>query len=63
VVVSFSADNEAKVRELCATSDVPFAVIGETGGDRLRIDDVINVEVARLTASHHAALTTIVGHD
>jgi phosphoribosylformylglycinamidine synthase subunit PurL len=61
VIVSFDARHEAELRSRCDAAGVPFAPIGSTGGDRLRIDDLVDVEVAALAERHARALDSVVG--
>lgn len=60
VVVSFAPEHGPAVETLAKKHGVPVAVIGTTGGTSLRIADLIDVSVARLTSSHSSALDAIV---
>jgi phosphoribosylformylglycinamidine synthase len=61
IVISFAAEHEPAIRTACASADVPFALLGETGGDQLVIDDLARVPVAALATAHRSALDAIVG--
>jgi phosphoribosylformylglycinamidine synthase subunit PurL len=63
VIISFPRDNTDTIRALCASAKVPFAVIGETGGDVLAIDDVALVRVDALAKAHQSALSSVAGPD
>jgi phosphoribosylformylglycinamidine synthase subunit PurL len=62
-IVTFAPEHEAKVHDICRAQGVPCVVVGETGGDRLRIDDQVNTEVSKLAQAHRDALASIVGAD
>jgi phosphoribosylformylglycinamidine synthase len=61
VIVSFAPSREAEVRTLCARFDVPCEVIGEVGGDALRIEECLEVPVTVLAEAYHRCLEAIVG--
>jgi phosphoribosylformylglycinamidine synthase len=61
VIVSFPREHTDTIRGLCESAKVPFAVIGETGGDVLAIDDVALVRVDALAQAHQSALASITG--
>jgi phosphoribosylformylglycinamidine synthase subunit PurL len=63
VVISFTPDHEQTIRAACASANVPFSLLGETGGDTFVIDDLARVAVTKLTAAHRGALDAIVGAD
>jgi len=47
-VVTCVPDNVDEVLSLAASFSVPATVIGSTGGDRLVINELINLELAQL---------------
>jgi phosphoribosylformylglycinamidine synthase subunit PurL len=61
ILVSFAPADAERVRMLCDAHGVPLAILGEVAGDRLAIDDVLDVSVAELALAHHRALESIVG--
>jgi phosphoribosylformylglycinamidine synthase len=63
VIISFPRENSDTIRGLCESAKVPFAVIGETGGDVLAIDDVALVRVDAMTKAHQSALSAITAPD
>ncbi len=60
-VIAYAPQHEPSVRAAAQAADVPFAVIGTTGGDRLRIDRVVDLGVVELANAHRRALECIVG--
>jgi phosphoribosylformylglycinamidine synthase II len=63
VVISFEPAREAELSQLAAQAGVPFAVLGETGGEALVVDALADVPVSALQAAHRSALDAIVGRD
>jgi phosphoribosylformylglycinamidine synthase len=61
IVVSYAPQHEETIRALCADAAVPFARLGETGGEALVIDALAWVSVESLAAAHRSALDAIVG--
>ncbi len=59
VVVSFSAENVAKLEAAASRINIPFDVIGEVGSDRLLIDDLINVDVKELSSIFYSVLPSL----
>ncbi len=59
-VVSVAEDDVNRVIEIALTHGVPYAVIGEVGGASLRIEGMIDAEVAALEGIYEDALATYV---
>ncbi|HKP55103.1 MAG TPA: phosphoribosylformylglycinamidine synthase subunit PurL [Polyangiales bacterium] len=60
VVISYRAEHERELLARSQKAGVPFAVLGETGGDAVVIDEVLRVSVAALAEAHRTALDPIV---
>ncbi|MEY4577388.1 MAG: hypothetical protein RL701_2091, partial [Pseudomonadota bacterium] len=60
IVISYAAEHETTLQAAAQQSKVPFTVLGETGGDRLIVDQLASVSVAELAAAHASALDAIV---
>jgi phosphoribosylformylglycinamidine synthase len=56
VVVSVSPDHAGAVEAMLERSEVPFARLGETGGDRLRVAGAIDVGLADLRNAYEGGL-------
>jgi phosphoribosylformylglycinamidine synthase II len=61
IVISYALEHDAAIAQHCKQAGVPFAVLGETGGDDLVIDALASVPVARMATAHRSALDAIVG--
>ncbi len=61
ILLSFPPDQLERVRILCEAHAVPLEVLGEVGGDRVVVRDVLDVPVLDLAVAHHRALEPIVG--
>jgi hypothetical protein len=56
VVVSVQRDHVGVFEALLDRNEVPFARLGETGGDRLRIANAIDVSLDDLRAAYEGGL-------
>ncbi|MET0389934.1 MAG: phosphoribosylformylglycinamidine synthase subunit PurL [Polyangiales bacterium] len=61
VIISFEAAQEATILARSKAAGVPLQLIGETGGNRLIVDDLASVAVEDLVRAHTNALNSIVG--
>jgi phosphoribosylformylglycinamidine synthase len=61
IVISYAAQHEATLRSESAAANVPFHVLGETGGDTLDVEGLASVSVAALAEAHAKALDVAVG--
>ena len=61
MVVSFAAIDLDRVRRVCEAHEVPWEVLGEVSGDRLIVEDTLDLSVAELATLHYRALEPIVG--
>jgi phosphoribosylformylglycinamidine synthase len=59
VIVSFSSDNEKEVNDICSKFNVPMNIIGRTNGDSLRIGNVIEKSIDKLTSIYEGAIPEI----
>jgi phosphoribosylformylglycinamidine synthase II len=62
IVITFDPADAAAVREIAKRNDAPFAVLGRTGGTRLKIDvngtEAVSAEVFELEAAWRNALSS-----
>ncbi len=56
IVLTCGEEDSARLTDLLVERRVPFSVIGEVGGDRLVIEDKLDLEVARLRDAWEPAL-------
>ena len=56
VVISCTPDNTAAVQSWFKNADVPFARIGVVGGDRLKINNLIDISLDRMAEAYFNAL-------
>ncbi|OGS34705.1 MAG: hypothetical protein A2293_05460 [Elusimicrobia bacterium RIFOXYB2_FULL_49_7] len=56
VVVSVRAENLERVKAVASQHHVPLAEIGRVGGDKLRINDTIDVDVYAMCEAYYEAL-------
>lgn len=61
IIVSFAPEMREQVRRVCEAHGVDWMPIGEVGGERLIVEDVLEVSVEELATRHHRALEPIVG--
>jgi phosphoribosylformylglycinamidine synthase II len=62
VIVSISGQNRQEFQSLCEEYEIQFAVLGTYGeGDRLTIDERIDVAVSDLTASFEGSIPSLMG--
>jgi len=59
VVLSFAPGRQDEVVELCRRSGVPCAVVGEVGGDALRVDGMFDVPVAALSRAYRSGIPAV----
>jgi phosphoribosylformylglycinamidine synthase subunit PurL len=59
VVVSFSPPFQAEVAAACAAADVPCAVLGVVGGDRLTLPGLLDVPVAQLSRAWRSGIPAL----
>lgn len=56
ILVSVSADAVGEIERVCETEGIPVCRLGETGGDRLRIDGLIDLEIGTLAEGYESVL-------
>jgi phosphoribosylformylglycinamidine synthase len=56
VVVSVSRDQAAELEAMLEHGEVPFARLGETGGDRLRLAGAIDIALSELRVAYEGGL-------
>jgi phosphoribosylformylglycinamidine (FGAM) synthase-like enzyme len=56
IIISCSPDKVSFFRELCSRLSLPWAEIGRVGGDRLKINDLIDLPLAELSETWYNAL-------
>jgi phosphoribosylformylglycinamidine synthase len=61
IVVTCAASDLDRVRRVCEAHGVAWEAIGEVAGDRVVVEDVLDVSVTELATAHHRALEPIVG--
>ena len=61
VILSFEESSTRKVRDIAATHDVPFAVIGRTGGASLKIGGLVELELKTIEDARSATIGDIAG--
>jgi phosphoribosylformylglycinamidine synthase subunit PurL len=59
VVISFAPGKQQQVEETCRRLGVPCAVIGEVGGDALKIDGLLTVPVASLDRAYRSGVPSV----
>ncbi len=59
VLVSFDPNRQSEVEEAARRAGAPFAILGITGGQRLKVEGIADVQVAELAASHSEAIRTL----
>ncbi len=59
VVISSSKENQSKVIEHFGSKNIPIKLIGKTGGDRLKINNLVNISLLELTDSFFNSLHNI----
>jgi phosphoribosylformylglycinamidine synthase len=59
-VLSCSKEDVAKISALCQVDDVKMGEIGETGGDKLVINDLIDIDVKKVAETWKGAIGNIV---
>jgi len=59
VIVSCTSDNAETILNECNKSGIPAAVIGSTGGERLRIADLIDLPLKQIADAYYGALAAI----
>ena len=61
IVISYAPQHEATLRSESAAANVPFHVLGETGGETLELVGLTSVPVAALAEAHAKALSVAIG--
>ncbi len=56
VVISFPEQSRNRIIELCQNNNIPVSIIGKTGGSNLKINDLINCNVAELKDTYESAI-------
>lgn len=56
VVVSIAADKLKALEKLASEHNIAFTILGQTGGDRLEIDDAISLPLLQLKRAYEEAL-------
>jgi phosphoribosylformylglycinamidine synthase len=59
VVVSCAPETVAHFRELCSRMSLPWAEIGRVGGDRLKINDLVDLPLSELETTWYEALPNL----
>jgi len=59
VVISFAPGKQREVEESCRRLGVPCAVVGEVGGDALKIEGLLNVPVASLDRAYRSGIPSV----
>jgi phosphoribosylformylglycinamidine synthase len=59
VVVSFHPEKQVEVVEVCRRHGVPCQVVGEVGGEALRIEGQLTVPVAALSKAYRSGLSSV----
>jgi phosphoribosylformylglycinamidine synthase len=59
VIVSFPPEAEAEIAHICGEHGVPFAPVGEVGGDRLVLEGLCEVPVPELARAHGRGLEPV----
>ena len=58
IVISLSSEAGAEARRRLEAAGVPLAVLGETGGDRLTINEALDIHLAELEATWERTIPT-----
>ncbi len=61
VVVSCAAEDIEALEELLSSYDIPFSVIGTVGGDRITIEDKVDVSLVDAQIAYESALQSYLG--
>ena len=56
ILLSIGRNHIERLEEMACNNGVPLEVIGEVGGEHLLIDELINLDVARLHAAWDQAI-------
>ncbi len=63
ILVSFRPEHQARAEALAREAGAPFAVIGEVGGNRIRVNEWIDVALSDLRAAWSTGLTSALRGD
>ena len=56
VLVTVQQNKALKFEQHCKTSDLPFNELGVTGGDRLIIDEYLDLTVSEMKTAYESAI-------
>jgi phosphoribosylformylglycinamidine synthase len=56
IVVSYDPIYRGAVAQICQKHDVPFTVIGNVGGDALRIPELLEISLAEIAEGYYTAI-------
>ena len=56
IIVTVKPDDGEKLVDICAKNNIPVAAIGRVGGDRLTINDLIDLKLADLAESFYESM-------
>jgi phosphoribosylformylglycinamidine synthase len=56
IVISYRPAHRAAIAQICHKYDVPFTVIGRTGGGSLKIPDLLEVSLAEMAERYYLAI-------
>ncbi|MGH7595463.1 MAG: phosphoribosylformylglycinamidine synthase subunit PurL [bacterium] len=59
IIVSYTSSYRGAIAQICQKHGVPFSVLGRTGGDSLRIPDLLEVSLAEMTERYYFSIETM----
>jgi len=63
IIISCGGNSEKEVLEAIKKSGVPFEVAGKVTGDKLKINDIIDLEISRANESYFDTIQKIMGNN
>jgi phosphoribosylformylglycinamidine synthase len=59
IIVSLNAQNEARVRKICAGNNIEINFIGKVTGKKLKINDAIEIDVSTIGSGYFCSIKNI----
>lgn len=59
IIISYTPWHRGAIAQICQKHGVPFSVLGRTGGDSLRIPDLLEVSLAEMAERYYFSIETM----
>jgi phosphoribosylformylglycinamidine (FGAM) synthase-like enzyme len=60
ILISFSPEKTPLVERIVKSNDLEILILGKTGGDKIKINDIINLPTITVSSAYYDSLRTII---